>query len=60
MAKKLRNGDADTNASNRAPTASSGMTRDEYMKRLSQNPRFRIVKPSGKGFVIGGVKPPRK
>jgi len=37
-------------------TASSGMTRDERMKKISENPRFKIVKPSGKGFVIGGAK----
>jgi hypothetical protein len=38
-------------------TASSAMTREQRMKKLSDNPRFKIMKPSGKGFVIGGAKP---
>lgn len=33
------------------------MTREQRMKKLSENPRFKIMKPSGKGFVIGGAKP---
>jgi len=41
-----------------AQTASSGMTRDEHMKKLSETPRFKVLKPSGTGFVIGGVAPP--
>lgn len=36
--------------------ASSGMTRDELMKKLLADPRCRIVETSGKGFVIGGGK----
>jgi hypothetical protein len=41
---------------NECTAASSGMTRDELMKKLSASPRCRIVQPSGKGFVIGGAK----
>jgi hypothetical protein len=41
-------------------TTGSVMTRDELMKRLSADPRIQIVKPSGKGFVIGGAKPSTK
>jgi len=26
------------------------------MRALAANPRFKIVKPSGKGFIIGGRK----
>jgi hypothetical protein len=40
----------------RAQTASSAMTLDELMQKLSADPRCRIVKPSGKAFVIGGAK----
>jgi hypothetical protein len=39
------------------PTASKETTRDIYTKLASQNPRFKEAPKSGKGFVIGGVKP---
>jgi hypothetical protein len=38
------------------PTASKGMTREELIKKLSANPRFKEAKPSGKAFIFGGVK----
>lgn len=42
-----------SNRSNRDSAAQS-----ELMKKLSRDPRFKIVKASGKGFVIGtGVAP---
>jgi hypothetical protein len=40
------------------PNEALRLTRDELMKELSADPRCRIVQPSGKGFVIGGAKPP--
>jgi hypothetical protein len=40
-----------------AQIASSAMTRAQRMKRISENPRFKVAPPSGKGFVIGGAKP---
>jgi hypothetical protein len=43
-----------------APPASKGLTLEDLMKKLLADPRCRIVKPSGKGFVIGGAKPPQK
>jgi hypothetical protein len=30
--------------------------RDALMRALAANPRFKIVKPSGKGIIIGGQK----
>ena len=38
-------------------TAGTKMTHAEYMEKLSKDPAFKIIKPSGKGFVIGGVRP---
>jgi hypothetical protein len=38
------------------PPASSARTREELMKLLASNPRFRIAPKSGKAFVIGGVR----
>jgi hypothetical protein len=37
-------------------TASSETVRDKLAKQISNDPRFKIVKPTGKGFVIGGAK----
>jgi hypothetical protein len=31
--------------------------RDEWLEALSRNPRFVLIKPSGKGYVIGGQSP---
>jgi DNA invertase Pin-like site-specific DNA recombinase len=31
---------------------------DAFTKRLLANPRFKVLPPSGKGFIIGGQKPP--
>ena len=30
--------------------------RDEPMKALANNPRCVVIKPSGKGFIIGGQR----
>jgi hypothetical protein len=35
-------------------------TKDEraaLIAKLAANPRFRLIPPTGKGFVIGGAKP---
>ena len=40
-----------------APTASNETVRDKFMRKASENPRFREVKNPGKGFVIVGAKP---
>lgn len=40
-----------------APTVSSAMTREELMKKLSSNPRFKPAKQSGTAYVIVGAKP---
>jgi hypothetical protein len=37
-------------------TESSETPLDEFMKLISDDPQFEEAKPSGKGFVIGGVK----
>jgi hypothetical protein len=39
-------------------TASSETIRERLEREISHNPRFKIMKPSGKGYVIGGAKPP--
>jgi hypothetical protein len=26
-----------------------------YMAKLAANPRFKMIKPSGRGYVIGGM-----
>ena len=39
-----------------APTPDK-LTHDEFMAKLAANPQFKIVKPSGQGFIIGGQKP---
>jgi hypothetical protein len=33
------------------------LTPDEFMAKLAANPRFRVIEPSGKGFIIGGQHP---
>jgi len=40
-----------------ARTASKPTARDQAMKKISENPRFKVVRPSGTGFVIGGARP---
>jgi hypothetical protein len=40
-----------------APTASSATTFDAYTKIASRNPKFKVHKSSGTGFVIVGAKP---
>jgi hypothetical protein len=35
----------------------SSPKRDEWLEALARNPRFVLIKPSGKGFVIGGQSP---
>jgi hypothetical protein len=37
-----------------AAPAPTPTRRDALMRALAANPRFKIVKPSGKGFIIGG------
>jgi hypothetical protein len=37
--------------------ASTETIRERIEREISQNPRFKIVKPSGRGYVIGGAKP---
>jgi DNA invertase Pin-like site-specific DNA recombinase len=32
-------------------------TLDEYMAALRADPRFKVIEPSGKGFIIGGQRP---
>jgi hypothetical protein len=32
---------------------------DKFVKKSLTNPMFVEVRPSGKGFVIGGVRPPK-
>jgi len=38
------------------PTGSSAMTREQCIKALSENPATKLASPSGRGFIIGGVK----
>ena len=33
------------------------MTREELMKKLSANPRFKIAKNTGRAYAIIGAKP---
>jgi hypothetical protein len=35
------------------------MTRDEYIKKIEANPRFKKLGQDGQGFVIMGAKPHR-
>jgi hypothetical protein len=42
------------------PSASRETAHDLFIKAISGNPRFQKAAPSGKGFVIGGAKPPSK
>ena len=37
-------------------TGRKGITRDELMKKLLNDPRFKEAPKSGQGFVIVGVK----
>jgi len=39
--------------------ASSETRRDELMKALEANPRFKMVKPSGQGFIICAAQRPK-
>jgi hypothetical protein len=39
----------------RAPTTGKAMTREELMKKLSTNPRFKEAGKPGNGFIIVGV-----
>lgn len=39
-----------------APIANKGTAREQAMKLLSENPRFREIGNSGDGFVIVGAK----
>lgn len=39
-----------------AQTASKGTAREQAMKKISENPRFKAAPTSGNGYVIGGVK----
>jgi hypothetical protein len=52
-------GKGESGAGNPAPdqTASTETIRERLEKAISDNPRFKLMKPSGKGFVIGGAKP---
>jgi hypothetical protein len=38
-------------------TESKETVREQLAKEISDNPRFMVMKPSGKGFVIGGARP---
>jgi hypothetical protein len=38
------------------PTASKGTAREQAMKLISENPRFKEAPSSGTGYVIGGHK----
>ena len=40
-----------------AAAASPAMTPDEFWQRLRADPRFNVIEPSGKGFIIGGQNP---
>jgi hypothetical protein len=40
-----------------APAPAPAPRRDALMKALSQNPQFKVLPPSGKGFIIGGQNP---
>jgi hypothetical protein len=40
-----------------APTEDNGTMHERLMKRSSTNPRIKVAKPSGKGFVMLGTKP---
>jgi hypothetical protein len=43
------------------PTASKGTAREQAMKKISENPRFKEAPSSGTGYVIGGVtRPPNR
>jgi hypothetical protein len=33
--------------------------RDALMKALAANPRFKVIEPSGRGFVIGAAQRPK-
>ena len=41
------------------PAATPTTRRDELMKALEANPRFKMVKPSGQGFIIGAAQRPK-
>jgi len=38
------------------PPAPKPTAREIYTKLAATNPRFKMAKPSGQGFVIGGAK----
>jgi hypothetical protein len=40
-----------------APPPPVKLTHDEFMQRIRANPQFRVIEPSGKGFIIGGQHP---
>jgi hypothetical protein len=42
------------------PTASKGTAREQAMKKISENPRFKEAPSSGTGYVIGGHKTPNR
>ena len=33
--------------------------RDEWLAKLASNPRFVLIEPSGKGYVIGAAQRPK-
>jgi hypothetical protein len=46
-------------SSEAGPTASKAMTHEEYMKELSRDPRFKVRRGTGEGFIFGGQHPSR-
>ena len=42
------------------PAATPETKRDEWLEAIESNPRFRLIKPSGAGFVIGGQHPAQR
>jgi hypothetical protein len=39
------------------PAPAAKLTHAEFMAKLASNPQFRVIEPSGKGFIIGGQTP---
>jgi hypothetical protein len=61
MTQKLSIGSGARSSSARVKktVASSPLTHAELMKKLSQNPRFKVVNEPGATFAIIGARPPK-
>jgi len=57
MSKEQQPTDATDRSTPQSEPAPARLTPEEHKKRLEADPRFKVRKGAGMGFIIGGVKP---